>query len=132
MKLGEYFLYAENRDKKFRRKLFEFGCDAPVLSSKLLDYLKTAKEGAFKEFSPQEFSTLLTSAVPEYADKSNEIFKAIDTDNSGDIDMEEFFIALISGPLIDGKYHHVKWTTLEVKLTLNQFLCKNPEIMILA
>ena len=113
MKLTEYFNFAENRDKEFRQKLKEFGCDASVLSAKLLGHLKSAKEANFTSFSPQEFSTLLTSAVPEYADKANEIFKAIDTDNSGDIDMEEFFTALISGPLMDGKYSHVKWTTQE-------------------
>ena len=53
------------------------------------------------------------AAVPEYAGKADAIFKAIDTDNSGDIDMQKFFTALISGSLLDGKYKHVKWTTQE-------------------
>ena len=112
MKLTEYFNFAENRDKVFRLRLEEIGCDASVLSFKLLEHLKTWKEAYFTRFSPQEFSDLLTASVPEYAGKlSDEIFKAIDTDNSGDIDMQEFFSALISGPLMEGKYKHVKWTT---------------------
>ena len=61
---------------------------ASVRSSKLLEHLNTANETMLTQFSPEDFSSLLTNAVPEYADKANVIFKAIDTDGSGNVDMQ--------------------------------------------
>ena len=113
MKCAEYFNFAENRDKDFRLKLKEIGCDATVLSTKLLEHFKTAKEINFTQFSLEKFSVLLSAVVPECAGSAGEIFKVIDTDSSGDIDLQEIFTVLISGPLLDGKYKYVRWTTQE-------------------
>ena len=124
MKLEEYFNYSNVQAEKTRAKMASHNVDMGRLSGALLAFFKSSSprtSSKFEEMDRPAFRALLKTACPEYEGQSDVIFEAIDTDNSGDIDFAKMFTALVSGPLLDGKFSHVKWTAAK-------YGCQNPTI----
>ncbi len=105
-----------------KTQLVRAGVDIGRLSSALLAHFRNS-EGKFEEINSVAFSAVMESACPEYVGQSVAIFDTINTGASGSISFSEMFRALvtISGPLLDGKFTHVKWTAAT-------YGCQNPVI----
>merc|ERR1712000_116279 len=98
------------------KALPDIGVDAFALAAAFLTHLKAtaSKDTTFSNYSPAQFKSLVEQACPEYGPKADLIFQVVDTDSSGDIDFNEFFVMLVSGPIMDQpQFAPVLWTAGE-------------------
>ena len=103
-----------------KTQLLRAGVDINRLSSALLAHFRNS-EGKYGEMNSVAFSAVMESACPEYVGQSVAIFDTINTGASGSICFSEMFRALVSGPLLDGKFTHAKWTAA-------RYGCQNPVV----
>eukprot|EP01062_Namystynia_karyoxenos_P073968 TRINITY_DN70790_c0_g1_i1.p1 TRINITY_DN70790_c0_g1~~TRINITY_DN70790_c0_g1_i1.p1 ORF type:complete len:1087 (+),score=353.42 TRINITY_DN70790_c0_g1_i1:67-3327(+) len=102
------------RGEQLENRLREAGVDPAVLSGGLLAHLKGLRTPRYTLLTEATLAEWIRSGCPQYSDKTAAIFAALDADCVGGVEFEDFFGALVSGPLLqDERFAPVVWDAAE-------------------
>jgi hypothetical protein len=116
--LGLVRLWKEPKSAEYGAKLDAARVDAGGFAGALLGYLKANPEaqGKFSNLTPAAFKELLEKACPVHASKADLIFAAMDSEGNGYISFDDFFRAMVAGPVMkDKRFSTVTWTAAKYR-----------------